>query len=122
MLAQGIPPPLDPLGVLWANLFTLILGAIGFVTLVLACLSLWWTTHHERGILRRALGRKVRAEDESSLKTWMNLRGDQLADAQRELARNPFDGPLDALDTLGDRLSEVATTNTPGGRRSPPPE
>ncbi len=82
-----------------------LLGFIFLACIVLAVLSLWWTSRRERKILGGALGRKVREEDETSLKTWMNLRADQLADAERDLARNPFDRPLDALERVGDALS-----------------
>lgn len=104
-LAQGLPPQPDLFGFLGAHVFRLILGVIGLVGLLLAFLSLWWTSYHQRRILRRSLGHSVRQEDETSIKTWMNLRGDQLANAEQELARNPFDRPLEAVEQLGERLS-----------------
>ncbi len=85
--------------------FNAALALVFLACLILAVLSLWWTSRHERGILRRALGRKVHEADETSLKTWMKLPDRQLAEAEQELARNPFDRPLDVLEDVGDQLT-----------------
>ncbi len=107
MVPQGLPPRPDGFELLRNpyTLFQLVVGLVALVALILAILSSWWTSYHEGRILRRALGRKVREEDQTSLKTWMGLRGDQIAEAERELARNPFEGPLDALETIGERIA-----------------
>ena len=74
---------------------------IALTLLVATLLSLSWTTIKARRILGRALGRKVRKGEETSLRSWMQASDNTLDAANRELDRNPFDRFLRFLRTLG---------------------
>ena len=41
--------------------------------LALTLLSLWWTTFKSRQIMSRSLGRKLKAGEETSLRSWMEI-------------------------------------------------
>ena len=74
---------------------------IGWTILAITVLSLWWTTVKARRILGRALGRKLRKGEETSLRSWMQAPDAALDTANRELERNPFDRFLRFLTSLG---------------------
>jgi hypothetical protein len=59
--------------------------------LALTLLSLWWTTFKSRQIMGRSLGRKLKAGEETSLRSWMDVPEAGLETATTELERNPFD-------------------------------
>jgi hypothetical protein len=53
-----------------------------------AALSLWWTTRNARSFLGHAVGRKLRHDEETSIRTWLTLSGSDLDKATRELQPN----------------------------------
>jgi hypothetical protein len=61
--------------------------------------SLLWTTVTARRVLRRALGRPLRANEESSIQTWMKVSEHDREQAGAKLAENPFEAALDAIQT-----------------------
>jgi hypothetical protein len=76
------------------------IGVIAWSIIVLLLLSVTWTTWKTRQILRKSLGRHLRAGEESSLRTWMQLSDESLDSANRELARDPFARVLRFLEKL----------------------
>ena len=73
---------------------------IAWSVIALTALSLAWTTWKARRILRQSLGRNLRRGEETSLRSWMELSTGSLDTANRELARNPFERVLRALQKL----------------------
>jgi hypothetical protein len=67
---------------------------IALTITVLTVLSLWWTTWTARRLLRQSLGRPLRKEEETSLKSWMQVDTAMLGAAAAELERNPFERVL----------------------------
>ena len=55
--------------------------------LALTLLSLWWTTFKSRQIMSRSLGRKLKAGEETSLRSWMEVPEAGLETATTELER-----------------------------------
>lgn len=76
-------------------------GLIAWIVLAITALSLWWTTVKARRILGESLGRKLRKDEEMSLKSWMQASDVSLETAARELERNPFERFLRIVATLG---------------------
>jgi hypothetical protein len=74
---------------------------IGWTIVAITVLSLWWTTIKARRLLSRALGRRLRKGEETSLRSWMQASNAALDHANRELDRNPFDRLLRWLAALG---------------------
>ena len=66
---------------------------ISFLVQFLGLISLseWWTTRQARTFLRNSLGRSIPPEEETSLKTWLEVPTDRLQAESRELEKNPFD-------------------------------
>jgi hypothetical protein len=76
-----------------AVIFSIILG--------LTVLSSWLVTLKSRRILRRSLGRELRAGEESSLKAWMSVPDAALADAPQQIGGNPAERAFGAIESLG---------------------
>jgi hypothetical protein len=76
-------------------------GLIAWIVVAITALSLWWTTVKARRILGESLGRKLRKDEELSLKSWMQASDVSLDLAARELERNPFERFLRILAKLG---------------------
>jgi hypothetical protein len=74
---------------------------IAWTVLAITVLSLWWTTIKARHLLGRALGRRLRKGEETSLRSWMQASDVALDHANQELDRNPFDRLLRLLATVG---------------------
>ena len=76
-------------------------------------LSLAWTNWKSRRVLRESLGRDVKAGEDTSLRTWMQVSDEKLDSAARELSEgNPFDAILDAAgkkDMIKSRSDEHPT-------------
>jgi uncharacterized protein (DUF58 family) len=64
---------------------------------LLSVASLLWTTVTARRLLRRALGRPLRENEESSIQTWMRVSEHDREQAGSKLAENPFEAALDAI-------------------------
>jgi hypothetical protein len=77
--------------------------SIGFVIVLgLMGLSSWLLTRKSRRILGKALGREIRAGEETSLRAWMDVPDAQLRSAAEEMGRTtPVDAALGAMDTYG---------------------
>ena len=73
------------------------------VTLTAVVMSLLWTTWKSRRVLRKALGRKLRDDEETSIKTWMTLSDSDLDTAARELGKNPIEPLLADVDVFAKR-------------------
>ena len=69
--------------------------------LALTLLSLWWTTFKSRQIMSRSLGRKLKAGEETSLRSWMEVPEAGLETATTELERNPFERIVRWLARMG---------------------
>jgi hypothetical protein len=67
---------------------------LDLLILALTALSAGWTGWKSRRILKESLGRNVREEDQTSLRTWMQVPSDKLEAAARELQENPFEVAL----------------------------
>lgn len=76
-------------------------GLIFWSVVGIGVLSLMWTTRVSRRILSKSLGRKLRQDEETSLRSWMSASDDALESAPRELERNPFERVLRALTAIG---------------------
>lgn len=76
-------------------------GLIAWTIVLITVLSLWWTTRKARALLRQALGREIRVDEEMSLTSWMQASDASLETASNELARDPFDRCLRFLASLG---------------------
>jgi hypothetical protein len=76
-------------------------GLIAWGVLAVTASSLWWTTVKSRRILRQSLGRDLRKDEETSLRSWMQASDASLHKAAEELERNPFDRFLRFLATFG---------------------
>jgi hypothetical protein len=63
---------------------------VGLTVVALTLLSLWWTTFKSRQIMSRSLGRRLKAGEETSLRSWMEVPEAGLETATTELERNPF--------------------------------
>ena len=44
---------------------------VAWTVVALTLLSLWWTTFKSRRLMSRSLGRKLKAGEETSLRSWM---------------------------------------------------
>jgi hypothetical protein len=77
-------------------------GLVGLSILALVALSLAWTSWKTRRALRKSLGRDVRAGEDTSLRTWMNLPSESLDAAAKELEDNPFQNVLDSMGSKAD--------------------
>ena len=77
-------------------------GVVGLTILALVALSLGWTSWKSRRALRKSLGRDVRAGEDTSLRTWMNLPSESLDAAAKELEDNPFNNVLDSMGSKAD--------------------
>ena len=69
--------------------------------LALTLLSLWWTTFKSRQIMSRSLGRKLKAGEETSVRSWMEVPEAGLETATKELERNPFERIVRWLARMG---------------------
>ena len=69
--------------------------------LALTLLSLWWTTFKSRQIMSRSLGRKLKAGEETSVRSWMEVPEAGLETATTELERNPFERIVRWLARMG---------------------
>jgi len=77
-------------------------GLVVVAIIAFLALSLAWTTWKSRQVLGRALGRKLRRGEETSIRSWMEVPSDALDSALRELDKNPFDRVLnEAPDPFG---------------------
>jgi hypothetical protein len=72
--------------------FLIVLAAMG--------VSSWWMTLRARRILRRSLGREIKAGEETSLRTWMSVPDRDLATAAQEIGDNPIERTLGAATVL----------------------
>jgi hypothetical protein len=66
--------------------------------IVLAVVSLGWTTWRVRRVMQQALGRTVRPGEETSVRTWMEVPDTALESATRQLERDPLGGVMDVLE------------------------
>ena len=76
-------------------------GLIAWTIVLITVLSLWWTTRKARALLRQALGREIRDDEEMSIKSWMLASSESLETASKELDRDPFERCLRFLASLG---------------------
>ena len=74
---------------------------VAWTVVALTLLSLWWTTFKSRRLMSRSLGRKLKAGEESSLRSWMEVPAAGLESATTELERNPFERIVRWLAKLG---------------------
>jgi hypothetical protein len=72
-------------------------ASVGLVLVVLVAASSLWTTWKTRHFLRKAMGRKLRNDEETSIKTWMTISDSGLDTITRELQRNPFESVLNEV-------------------------
>jgi hypothetical protein len=75
-------------------------ATVGIVLLILCGGSYVWTTWKTRHLLRNALGRKLRDDEETSIKTWMTISGSGLDETNSELQGNPFESVLNEINTV----------------------
>jgi hypothetical protein len=64
---------------------------VTWTVIAFTLLSLSWTTFKSRQLMRRFLGRQLKAGEETSLRSWMEVSDEGLETATKELDRNPFD-------------------------------
>ncbi len=76
-------------------------GLIAWTIVLITVLSLWWTTRKARALLRQALGREIRDDEEMSIKSWMQASDASLETASKELDRDPFERCLRFFASLG---------------------
>jgi hypothetical protein len=76
---------------------------IGTAVVVLSGASFLWTTVTSRRLLRRALGRRLRQNEESSIQAWMRIGEHEREDAAVRLGENPFESALDAIQAAATR-------------------
>ena len=74
---------------------------VAWTVVALTMLSLWWTTFKSRRIMSRSLGRKLKAGEETSLRSWMEVPEAGLESATTELEHNPFERVVRWLTRMG---------------------
>jgi hypothetical protein len=68
--------------------------------ILLIAATSWWAGRRARRVLGRALGREIRAGEETSLRAWMAVPTSTLATVDDELRNKTVEQVLEAVDTM----------------------